>query len=114
MAENIRSVEQLEILCLLVEERTKFWSVADTFRHIRSAEKSVAEGLQHFVTQGLSATDPQGAFRFAPKTRELDDLVLELVKTYRERPVAVIETIYRKPMESVQHFAEGFRLRREK
>jgi DNA-binding IclR family transcriptional regulator len=111
---NIQSVEQLEILCLLVEDPSKSWTVTQAYRRIQSTEKSVLEGLQYFVAHDLFTTDASGAFRFSPKTSKLGNSALELVKTYRERRVAVIETIYEKPIESVQHFADAFRLRKEK
>lgn len=114
IAGTIQSVEKLEILCLLVENPSKSWSPIDAFRRIQSTERSVLTGLVHFERQGLSEIDPQGEFRFSPKSPELRDLALTLVKTYRERPVAIIETIYKKPEDSLQHFADAFRLRKEK
>jgi hypothetical protein len=114
IAHNIQSVEQLEILRLLVEGASRSWSVADTHRYIQSTEKSVLEGLQHFAARDLLAADAEGAFRFSPKTPQSNALALELVKTYRERRVTIIESIYKKPNESVQHFAEAFRLRKDK
>jgi hypothetical protein len=113
IAGNIQSVEQLEILCLLAGEPSKSWTVTDAHRRIQSTEKSVLEGLQHFVARELFTADASGAFRFAPKTAALGSSALELVKTYRERRVAVIETIYKKPIESVRRFADAFRLRKD-
>jgi hypothetical protein len=114
IASHIQSVEHLEILCLLAEESSRSWSVTDTFRRIQSTEKSVLEGLQFFVARGIVSADAQGAFQFSPETSELTVAARELIKTYRERRVSVIEFIYKKPTESVQHFAEAFRLRKEK
>ena len=114
IAGTIHSVEQLEILCLLVEDPSKTWSPVDAFRRIQSTEKSVFNGLVHFERQGLAQIDSQGEFRFSPKTTELHDLALGLVKTYRERRVAVIESIYKKAGDPLQHFADAFRLRKEK
>jgi hypothetical protein len=114
IADNIQSVEHLEILCLLAEEPMRSWSVADVYRRILSTEKSVADGLQYFCAHGLLAAETAGEFRFTPKTSDLNVMTQELVKSYRERRVAIIETIYKKSGDSAQHFAEAFRLRREK
>jgi hypothetical protein len=111
---NIQSVEHLEILCLLAEDPSRSWSVAEVYRHILSTEKSVAEGLQYFSARGFLTADAGGEFRFTPKTSDLNVLTQELVKSYRERRVAVIESIYKKSGDSAQHFAEAFRLRKEK
>jgi hypothetical protein len=113
IAGNIQSVEQLEILCLLAGEPSKSWTVADAHRRIQSTEKSVLEVFQYFVAHDLFIADASGAFRFSPKTAALGNSALELVKTYRERRVAVIEMIYKKPSEAVQHFADAFRLRKD-
>lgn len=113
IASNIQSVEQLEILCLLAEEPSKAWTVAETYRLIQSTEKSVQEGLQYFVARELLTADANGAFRFLPKTSMLNASTMELIKAYRERRVAVIETIYKKPLEPAQHFADAFRLRKD-
>lgn len=113
IANHIKSVEQLEILCLLADEPSRSWSVVETYRRILSTEKSVQEGLQHFVAHELFAGEADSNFRFSPKSAELNAAAIELVKAYRERRVAVIEMIYRKPAESAQHFADAFRLRKE-
>lgn len=113
LANHIKSVEQLEILCLLGEEPSRSWSVAETYRCILSTEKSVQEGLQHFVAHNLFASEPEGRFRFAPKASDLNAAARDLIKTYRERRVAIIEMIYRNPTESARHFADAFRLRKE-
>jgi len=110
---NIQSVEQLEILCLLAEDRSRAWSITNVCRCIQSTEKSVREGLQYFVGQGLLAADAQGLFRFSPATPELNASVMKLIKCYRERRVAIIEAIYKKPIESVQHLADVLRIRKD-
>lgn len=110
---HIKSVEQLEILCLLAGEPSRSWSVAETYRNILSTERSVQEGLQHFVAHELFVGDNNGSFRFSPKSLDLNTTALDLIKTYRERRVAVIEMIYKKPAESAQQFADAFRLRKE-
>jgi hypothetical protein len=114
IASNIQSVEQLEILCLLAEDSSRPWSIADAYRRILSTEKSVADGLQYFCERGFLSADAHGEFRFTPKTSDLNATIHELVKTYRERRVAVIESIYQKSSGSAQNFAEAFRLRKEK
>jgi DNA-binding IclR family transcriptional regulator len=113
IAGNIQSVEQLEILCLLAEDPSRSWSTMEACRRIQSTEKSVQEGLRYFVAHDLLTTDGNGSFRFSPKTTELGAVALDLIKTYRERRVSVIETIYKKPMDPVQHFADAFRLRKD-
>lgn len=114
IGDHIRSIEQLEILCLLAENASRSWTVPEVFRCIQSTEKSVKECLDYFAAEGLLTSDEAGGFRFAPRDRGVQERVLELVKSYRERRVTIIEAIYKKPPPSVQDFAAAFRLRKEK
>jgi Regulator of chromosome condensation (RCC1) repeat len=67
---NIQSVEHLEILCLLAEDASRSWSIAEAYRYILSTEKSVAEGLQYFCDRGFFSMDARGKFRFTPNTSD--------------------------------------------
>jgi hypothetical protein len=111
---HIQSVEQLEILCLLAENPAHGWTVPDVFRRIQSSEKSVASWLKKFTQDGFGVEEPEGVFRFAPATAELSSGVAMLVKGYRERRVTVVEMIYQKPADPIHHFADAFRIRKEK
>jgi hypothetical protein len=111
---HIQSVEQLEILCLLAENPTQGWTATDVFRRIQSSEKSVASWLKKFTQNGFVAETPEGVFRFAPATAELSSGVATLVKGYRERRVTVVEMIYQKPTDPIHHFADAFRIRKDK
>lgn len=112
IARHIESVEQLEILCLLSENPSREWSVQEVFRCVQSTERSVQQCLESFVARGLAVKVADGAFRFSPASSELANSATDLVRTYRERRVAIIETIYKRP-DSARPFAEAFRLRKE-
>jgi len=109
IAGYIQTVEHLEILCLLAEDPARDWSVLDAHRSIQSTEKSVHEGLLHFVGCKLLARNKDGTFRFAPVSADLNSATIELIKTYRQRRVSVIEAIYQKPKEPLQRLAHAFR-----
>ncbi len=109
----IRSVEQLEILCLFVAEPNRGWTVAEIFRQIQSSERSVAECLQEFVRCELLNRDTEGRYYF-PREAGASALALELYRCYRERRVTVVETIYRKPAAPAQDFSDAFLFRKKK
>jgi len=111
MARCISSVERLEILCLLAESPSKAWSSDEVFRVIQSTERTVKASLAEFAKTGLVAEVPADTFRFAPAQSGLGAAALALARAYRERPVAVIETIYKRP--AAQTFADAFRLRKD-
>jgi tRNA/tmRNA/rRNA uracil-C5-methylase (TrmA/RlmC/RlmD family) len=114
IARYIQSVEQVEILCLMSENPGRSWSEGEVLRAIQSSQESVSNNLRHFTVEHFLTTDSQQNFRFAPENPELAALVAELVKTYRERRVAIVELIYQAPSDTVRNFADAFRIRKEK
>lgn len=110
----VRSVEQVEILCLLGEDPAKIWTVAQVLRTIQSSDKSIEASLEAFCKDGFLSSEQGGTYRFCPKSGELNNAVLELIKAYRERRVTVVEAIYSKPADTLQDFADAFKLRKDK
>jgi hypothetical protein len=95
--DHIQSVGHLEILCLFAENPARKWQANEVFRQIQSTEVSVNASLKRFVSDGLLTEDPAGSYHFSPRTTEMALNVTCLLNIYRERPVAVIEAIYRQP-----------------
>lgn len=112
VARYIRSVEQLEILLVLHGNPGKWWTSQEVFRQIQSSEKSVVDGLEFFVREGLVQKDTEGKFQLKPGASG-GEAVPELARAYRERRVAVIELIYTKPAEGLQSFADAFRFKKK-
>lgn len=111
IARNIASVEQLEILLRLYEQRNQRWSAAELNRDLRSQEASVARWLGVLVSLRLAAhTD--GGFQFQPDPPEQEAQVAALAAIYRERPIRVIEAIFAKPNSQLLSFAQAFDLRK--
>jgi hypothetical protein len=112
VARYIRSVEQLVILLVLHGARERLWTAQEVFRQIQSSEKSVTDGLEFFMREGLVQQDAGGKFQLKPDAAE-GDAVPELARAYRERRVAIIELIYTKPAGGVQSFADAFRFKKK-
>jgi hypothetical protein len=110
---HIETVEQLEVLSLLVENPTTAWSVQEVFRKIQSSEKSVAETLATFARTGLAVKTEDGRFRVLNNGNGNPSLASAVVAAYRQRPVTVIECIYKKPSTSIQGFADAFKFKKE-
>lgn len=108
----IETVEQLEVLSLLAENPSTMWSVPEVFRKIQSSEKSVREILGNFVRTGLAVEKQAERYQF-PEESEAATQAAAAVAAYRQRPVTVIECIYKKPSTSIQGFADAFKLKRE-
>jgi hypothetical protein len=114
IALHIHSLEQLEVLCLLTETPDKSWSIADVNRAIQSSEKSISDCLEKFRNDGLVISNPDGKFCIAREANNLNETVVALTKAYRQMRVSIIECIYSKPPDSIQDFADAFRLRKDK
>ena len=116
IADEIKSLEQLEILLLLSGNPHKWWSVATVYEVIKSSTASVAARLEELVARGVIRGE-KGAetrYQFSPEDQSLWRIVTELREAYKERPVKVVQAIYSKPPDAVQEFAKAFRLRKDK
>lgn len=111
IGQYIVSIEQLEVLQLLRDERAGGWTVDEINARLRSQESSIRKWLEAFVALGF-AVQQDGRFRFAPRSEELAKGAAELAEAYRERHIKVIEIIFSKPNESLLGFVRAFDLRR--
>jgi len=114
IARYIHSVEQLEILCLLVEHPDRSWRDSEVFKDIQSSLESVSKTLQYFSGERLLAIDSIGAYRFPGDNEILSRLTRELVDIYRQKRVTVVEAIYTMPADPIRNFADAFRIKKEK
>jgi hypothetical protein len=110
LSRHIASVEHLEVLLFLHRFSERTWTPADISRKLRSNEVSIALWLKRLASAQLAIAS-NGAYRFPgelAETRRLTDL---LARTYRERPVPVIEYIYARPNLQLLEFSQAFKLR---
>jgi hypothetical protein len=113
--EHIDSVEQVEILLLLLQKTGRTWTAESMAKELRIAVSSAATRLADLKKLGLVAP-VEGApseYRYAPRTPALDETVRGLSDAYSERRVTVINLIFSKPIDKIRTFADAFRLRRE-
>lgn len=111
---HIRSIGQLEFLLALREGADRSWTPEAAAKHQR-VDPAVAEAqmLEAAAAGFLDGPGEQGEFRYSPKSHELAgqlDRLAEIYKTYR---VSVINFVFSMPSESVQSFADAFRIRRD-
>lgn len=113
----IRTVEQLEILLLLRQERQREWTVPEVFAKVRTSEQSVALRLAQFAEDGLltAGSGVPATYRFSPKVPSMDDIVGRAGAAFQTRRVQVLEIIFGaeepEPTDPVQSFADAFRFR---
>jgi len=116
LADNVRSVAQLETLLLLRGGRNRGWSAAEVGSAIYMNAEMAELQLNELVNRGLLRAEHESEtkFHFEPATELWDRLIGNLADLYRERRVSVITAIYSEPVDKIRTFAEAFRLRKEK
>jgi hypothetical protein len=110
---HIQSLEQLEILSLMVAHRDREWTARAIYEAILSNEKSIGARLVHFEISGLvvcSASTP-AAYRYEPRTPELEAGARATLQAFRDRRVLVTETIFRPDSDPAKSFADAFRFK---
>ena len=105
------SVSQMEVL-LLLRRVPDVWAPAAVAAELRIDADAAAAQLAALQDWGLLAAADAGV-RYAPRDRELAELVDRVAVAYAERRVRVIRLIYSQPAAAVRQFAAAFRLRRE-
>lgn len=112
IAQHVSSIEQLEVLLLLREQRTRDWSAAEVTRELRSAETSIAGRLAELAARHLIAADAQQPPRYRAADPDTDTATVldQLAADYRQRRLAVINAIYAPRPGPIRSFADAFRL----
>jgi hypothetical protein len=114
--DRIDSVEQLQILLLLVEQQSTEWSVEALSGALRSTTRSVEKRLKDLLDTKVLAPEAFGAggvIRYAAYSPEAERATQELAAVFKKRPHTVIALIFTKPPAALQSFANAFKLKKE-
>ena len=104
----VPSVWALETLLLLRSDPARAWPVDRLVAELRANATLVSDCLGGLEQAGLTLGE-DGNFRYAPASPMLRTLCDELEAAYRERPVAVVNTITRRRSDPLRGFADSFR-----
>lgn len=107
----ITSVEQIEVLLLLLANPQRVWSIDEISAILRSSPSSIQTRLAALAKARLAVGTPEVGYRYAA-TGRLHALVEELSDEYGARRFSVIELIFSKP-DAARSFADAFRLRED-
>ncbi len=110
----ITSVDHFRVLLLLHDDPDRYWQSSEVVGRLRLPPPVSIAALEDLHAKGfLDFRESDGCYQYAPKNKELDDMVSKLANFDRERPVSLIRLIYTRPTEP-QAFADAFRLRKRK
>jgi len=116
IAAHVESVLQLELLLLLHAQAPRPWTADELARELRIDAAWASAQLASLAGAGVldaGAADPP-AYRYAPRTPQLDAAVAGLARAYAARRVTVIGLIFSKPVAKIRSFADAFRFRKDR
>lgn len=111
---SIKSAWALELLLLMRRHAARSWTIDALTAELRSSPSLVASILIGFAKADLVREQPDGSYRYAPGTADLDDTVRQLDAVNAERPLAVIKAIISAPNDKLTSFVDAFKLRKDK
>ena len=116
LADNIDSVVQLEALLLLHAKPEQSFTPAELAKELRIDAAWAEPNLKQLCARHiLACNETSGArYHYSPGTEELKRTIGALDDCYATRRVSVIALIFSKPPSPLQHFADAFRIRKEK
>jgi hypothetical protein len=109
---SIKSAWTLELLLLLQRDRERSWTLEALVRELRGSIALVMESLKALSDVGLIVAIEDEAYRYNPRSSELDGLVSALVELYAMKPITVLRTIFTSPSDKIRSFSDAFLLKR--
>ncbi|MFC4172002.1 hypothetical protein ACFOYU_08015 [Microvirga sp. GCM10011540] len=110
---SLRSVWNIELLLLLARHQGRSWPAGDLVRELRASDLVVSQGVDGLQQAGLIIAESGETYRYAPASPNLDRLVQQLERVYRERPSAVTKALFSSPTDRLTTFADAFRLKKD-
>lgn len=107
---SLGSVWALELLLLLRRTHPRRWTPDSLVAEMRASAPLVAESIAGLERAGLISCDPETGCAYAPASPVLDEACARLEAEYKSRPVAVVNVILSAPRQTLQTFADAFRV----
>jgi biotin operon repressor len=108
---NITSVEQIEVLLILLANPERAWSINEISAILRSSPNSIGSRLDTLRRAGLASPVEGQGYRYAATGRS-HEMVEMLQEEYGARRFSVIELVFSRP-DAARSFAEAFRFKDE-
>lgn len=113
LSAHIHSVAEIDILTIMCSDPTRSWTARAIDGILCHNEAVISRRLLDFAEAGLvivdGATPP--AYRCPDFESPLGKALRETVDAYLNRPVKVIESIFKPEEDAAQQFADAFRIR---
>jgi hypothetical protein len=120
--DHVPGYEELQALLFVARAAGQDWTDFEVAESLNVPVEPISSALESLVSTGMVEAVRRGnltAFRYAPKTDNLREAVVELQRAYSEQPLTVMQMMSTNAMERVRtaalrRFADAFRLERSK
>ena len=113
--ENIDSIEQLELLVMLIDTSHRYWDAASAGRALGVNPGKTLRDLERLATRNLLAVNLGNdvSYRFEPGSSRLRATTEVFAAAYRNNPRALFRLVAERQTRAVRDFADAFRIRRK-
>lgn len=108
------SVPFVEAALLFMSQAGLALDTPTVARRLYMGEPAASQIIAQLATAGIVEESQGGAWRFAPRSKELDRVLHLLAAYYSSHLIEVTDLIHAKGARQAQHFADAFRLRKDK
>ena len=108
---HITSIEQIEVLLVLYQDRARLWSISELSAMLRSSPNAIGSRIESLKRSRLAQGTAASGYRYSAGGHD-DDMVAVLKEQYAMRRFSVIELVF-SPASGAQLFADAFRFTEE-
>ncbi len=111
----INSLEQLEILCFMYENRYEEYNPSMIAKELRTSELSVENTFKDLFSKDFIVlkNSENKFYQYGPKTDILDVGVRIIYQFYKNNYHTMINLIYSRPIENIRSFSDSFKFRKD-
>ena len=116
LTHHIASLDELQILMLLVQASTRWFDAKTVSRQLGLSAEQAQSALDALAARNLLdiRISDDVRYQFRPGRPDLEQVALETSEVYRRRPAVVIQVVSGGTSRGVRDFSDAFRLRRRR
>ncbi len=113
--DSIDSIEQLELLAMLIDSSQRYWDAASAGRALGVNPATAQRDLERLATRNLLAVNlgNEVNYRFEPGNQRLRATTEAFATAYRNNAPALLRLVAERQKRAVRDFADAFRIRRK-
>jgi uncharacterized protein YlbG (UPF0298 family) len=111
LTDNIRSIEQLEILLLVRASSDQTWTAREIYQRVLTNEASVQQSLEKLCVQRFIREVEESTYQFVVDP-DRERVLEKLAELYKEKPARVLYALYGPKRSELDAFAQAFKIRK--